>query len=281
MPWDSDKSTAADPDNPNADEQLTADEWDAHVTEGHFPADELNLGVNGSGDPVITDPQNGDAVVLRYDRSAGQWVLPALSTDRAVLPDQASAPSQEADARVLYAKDSDGSIYKVNPDGSEERLGGSGALSDSGTDHDGGDDYQLPNAADNIDLQSDGEIRNAEAVSAGQIDNDDYHEKVVTQSGSTGSLDLSSANVFEQTVTGNISFSFNNPSATPAGNSFLLVVIQDGTGGHTLSWPAAVEWDGGSAPGVSTAANDKHIFSFVSPDGGTTWYGFVAAENVA
>lgn len=31
MAWDDDKSTAADPDNPAADEQLTADEWDTHV----------------------------------------------------------------------------------------------------------------------------------------------------------------------------------------------------------------------------------------------------------
>lgn len=37
MPWDSDKSTASDPDNPSADEQLTATEWDNHVADqkGH------------------------------------------------------------------------------------------------------------------------------------------------------------------------------------------------------------------------------------------------------
>jgi len=81
MPWDDDKSTAADPDNPAADEQLTADEWDAHVNEGHWPGDELNLSVNGSGDPVITDPQNGDQEVMRYDRSAGGWVVTSISTE--------------------------------------------------------------------------------------------------------------------------------------------------------------------------------------------------------
>lgn len=81
VPWDSDKSTAADPDNPAADEQLTADEWDAHVSEGHFPADELNLGVD-NGDPVLTDPQNADEVVLRYDRSAGSWVMDSLSAEQ-------------------------------------------------------------------------------------------------------------------------------------------------------------------------------------------------------
>lgn len=79
--WDDDKSTAADPDNPNADEQLTADEWDNHVTEGHWLSDDLNLGTGGNGDPVITDPQNADEIVMRYDRSAGTWVLPAVSTE--------------------------------------------------------------------------------------------------------------------------------------------------------------------------------------------------------
>jgi len=121
----------------------------------------------------------------------------------------------------------------------------------------------------------------ANTVNTDEVSNDDYHEAVVTQSGSTGNLDLSAANVFEQTVTGNISFSFNNPSSTPPGNSFLLIVIQDSTGGYSLSWPASVQWGGGSAPGLSTSANDKHILSFQSPDGGSTWYGFVAAENVA
>jgi len=118
-------------------------------------------------------------------------------------------------------------------------------------------------------------------LDAATIRNDDYHEKAVTQSGSTGDLDLSASNLIKQTVTGNITFSFNNVSSSPAGNSFLLIVEQDTTGGHTLSWPSAVEWAGGSAPGVSTNADDTHVFSFVSPDGGSTWYGFLAGEAMA
>lgn len=118
-------------------------------------------------------------------------------------------------------------------------------------------------------------------MDADAVANQDYNESVVTQSGSTGSLDLSAANVFEQTVTGDISFSFDNPTSSPAGNSFLLILIQDSTGGHAITWPSSVQWPGGSAPGLSTNANDKHILSFESPDGGSTWYGFVAGENVA
>jgi hypothetical protein len=80
MTWYEDKSTAADPDNPAADEQLTAAEWNEHVTDGHFPADELNFGVDG-GDPVLTDPQDADTVILRYDRTAGAWVLEGTNLD--------------------------------------------------------------------------------------------------------------------------------------------------------------------------------------------------------
>jgi len=80
MAWDDDKSTATDPNNPTADEQLTADEWDAHVTEGHWPGNELNLGLD-SGDPVLTDPQNADKVVLRYDRASGSWLLDSVTPE--------------------------------------------------------------------------------------------------------------------------------------------------------------------------------------------------------
>jgi hypothetical protein len=119
------------------------------------------------------------------------------------------------------------------------------------------------------------------SLGASTIDNDDYHETVVSQSGSTGNIDVSAANVFKQTITGNISFSFNNPSSSPAGNSFTLIIEQDGTGGHTISWPTSVEWDSGGAPGFSTNANDKHMVGFVSPDGGSTWIGIPSARQIA
>jgi len=102
MPWDSDKSTAADPDNPAADEQLTADEWDAHVSEGHFPADEVNLGVDGNGDPVMTDPQNADEVIARYDRSEGAWVFDSVVTD-----DSVTVTTGEASDTLHYGSNQD------------------------------------------------------------------------------------------------------------------------------------------------------------------------------
>jgi len=103
------------------------------------------------------------------------------------------------------------------------------------------------------------------------------NDNVVSQSGSTGNLDLSQSNFFDQTITGNIGFSFDNPP--PSGGSVVLILRQDGTGGHSVNWPSSVEWAGGSAPGLSTGANDKHAVSFISPDGGSTWLGGVIGEG--
>jgi len=66
----------------------------------------------------------------------------------------------------LKYKDANGNVFS-------NAGGGGGALSDSGTDTDGGDDYQLPNSADNIDLQGDGAIQDADSVETDKLFNDD------------------------------------------------------------------------------------------------------------
>lgn len=122
----------------------------------------------------------------------------------------------------------------------------------------------------------------ATSLQAGQIDNDDYHETVITGnvSGTTG-LDLTTSNLFRHTLTSNVTFSFDNPNADPPGNSFTLIIQQDSTGGHSITWPSSVEWDNGTAPSLTTAANDKHVLGFLSSDGGATWVGVVSAMGVA
>lgn len=97
----------------------------------------------------------------------------------------------------------------------------------------------------------------------------------------TVSLDLSASTVFRHTLGGDTTFQFTNPGTDPAGNSFTLVVEQDGTGGHAITWPSSVEWPAGAAPSLSTGAGDKHMLAFVSPDGGTTWLGVPSGEGFA
>ena len=63
----------------------------------------------------------------------------------------------------------------------------------------------------------------------------------------------------------------------PAGvGNFLLRVVQDGTGGRTVTWPASVKWPGGTAPTLSSGANAEDIITFYY--NGTDYYG-VASLN--
>jgi hypothetical protein len=106
------------------------------------------------------------------------------------------------------------------------------------------------------------------------IDNSDYHESVdsKTVSGTT-SLDLSSFNVFNHTLSGNTTFEFVNESSDPKGNSFTLYVRQDGTGGHTLSWPSSVSWHGESVPSPPADGTEVLELTFRTPNAGSDWFG--------
>ena len=53
--------------------------------------------------------------------------------------------------------------------------------------------------------------------------------------------------------------------------TYLLHVIQDGTGSRTLTWNAIFKWPAGTAPPLTTTAAARDIFSFVSD--GTNLYG--------
>jgi hypothetical protein len=79
-------------------------------------------------------------------------------------------------------------------------------------------------------------------------------------------------------VTGNL-----NVNATPvfptlrAGASFDLVTTQTGGGSHTVTWPAAVKWSGGTAPTLTTTANKRDSFHFVCD--GANWLGSTNGLN--
>lgn len=104
-------------------------------------------------------------------------------------------------------------------------------------------------------------------------------EKVstVAAAGSTETLSVATANVHDVTLDASCTFTFTGATSGKA-CSFSLILRQDATGGHAVTWPASVDWPGGSAPTISTAANAVDVFSFLTVDGGTTWLGFVGGQ---
>jgi hypothetical protein len=108
----------------------------------------------------------------------------------------------------------------------------------------------------------------------------DYSETLVTANTSTTyTIDLESGNVFNLTLTGDCTYTFSNPPASGSAGAFTLIQNQDGTGSRTVTWPASVEWAGGSAPAITSTASSTDVFTFITTDGGTTWYGFTGGQD--
>jgi hypothetical protein len=108
----------------------------------------------------------------------------------------------------------------------------------------------------------------------------DYSETLVTaNTGTTYTIDLESGNVFNLTLTGDCTYTFSNPPASGSAGAFTLIQNQDGTGSRTVTWPASVEWAGGSAPAITSTASSTDVFTFITTDGGTTWYGFTGGQD--
>ena len=91
----------------------------------------------------------------------------------------------------------------------------------------------------------------------------------------TQTLDLSTGHTFSFTPSGATTVSFTNPPASGLATGFAVEVIN--TGGYAITWPSSVKWHLGTAP---TATATKEIYTFITTDGGTTYYGKKAGENV-
>lgn len=90
--------------------------------------------------------------------------------------------------------------------------------------------------------------------------------------GSTETFDVSAANVHTATLDAACTFTFTG-AVTGYAYSMTLVLTQDATGSRAVTWPTSVKWDGGTAP-TMPAANKVSVLTFLTMDGGTTWYGF-------
>jgi hypothetical protein len=111
-------------------------------------------------------------------------------------------------------------------------------------------------------------------VEAGTFTNGYTEEVATANTGTAYTIDLAGGSVQILTLTGNCTFTF--PTAT-AGKSFILLLKQDGTGGRTVTWPASVEWPGGTAPTITSTASKMDKLVFTAAD--SNWYGSVAGQS--
>ena len=105
-----------------------------------------------------------------------------------------------------------------------------------------------------------------------------YNETYVALSGTTPNVDCEAGNNFSLSTTGNTTFTFSNPPAT--GTAYGMTIQLTAGGTHTITWPTSVDWAGGTAPDAP-ASGETDILVFITRDGVTTWYGFLAGDAMA
>lgn len=93
-------------------------------------------------------------------------------------------------------------------------------------------------------------------------------------------INLLAGNLFVLTVTGNVTITFSNAPATGAAASATVILIQDTTGGHSVTFTGA-KWDGGVAPDLALPAGQQADLSFIVRGSGADIRGYVAGLNMA
>jgi len=98
----------------------------------------------------------------------------------------------------------------------------------------------------------------------------------IGNTGATRTIDLESGNFFSATLDQACTFTFSNPAASGDFCGFALALTNGDA--YTITWPASVDWVGGTAPTLTASGLD--LLVFVTYDGGTTWLGLVSGTDI-
>ena len=138
---------------------------------------------------------------------------------------------------------------------------------------------KLPNALGTSNASA---FVTADANGVTTFDNGTIEESTsVTSSSNAATLNLRDGNVFEHTLTENVTYTFSNPAASGKVSSFVLKIKQDASGsGYTVTFPASVDFVGGTAPTLTATANAIDTFVIFTTDGGTIYNLLVAGQDI-
>jgi hypothetical protein len=109
-----------------------------------------------------------------------------------------------------------------------------------------------------------------------------YSESSNTPLINTGvlTLDLTQGAVFNVSINSSIS-SINITNVPSSGKVATIDLIFNYTGlAISIAWPSAVRWPNGVAPTLTTTAGKRDIFSFLTIDGGNSFNGIIAGQNL-
>jgi hypothetical protein len=98
----------------------------------------------------------------------------------------------------------------------------------------------------------------------------------IGNAGATRTFDLAVANFFSVTIDQATTFTFSNPPASGDFGAFVMEITNGAA--FVITFPASVDWPGGTAPTLTASGKDQLVFT--TRDGGTTYFGFVAGLDI-
>ncbi len=100
-----------------------------------------------------------------------------------------------------------------------------------------------------------------------------------TNVNAANTCDLSVSNYFRAVMTASAQFTFINAPSSGTAQQFSLLIMQNATGGYSPTFANTVYWAGGSIPPATTAANSRDLWTFITYDGGSTYWGTLTMKD--
>ena len=91
--------------------------------------------------------------------------------------------------------------------------------------------------------------------------------QAVAVSTTTTSISWANGNIVDATLTSNTTFTFTSPVV----GTYVLLLMQSGSGSYTVTWPANIKWSGGAAPTLTTTIGKEDVITLVYD--GTNYFG--------
>jgi hypothetical protein len=98
----------------------------------------------------------------------------------------------------------------------------------------------------------------------------------IGNAGATRTFDLADGNFFSVTIDQATTFTFSNPPGSGDFGCFVMEITNGSA--FVITFPASVDWPGGTAPTLTASGKDQLVFT--TRDGGTTYFGFVAGLDI-
>lgn len=157
-----------------------------------------------------------------------------------------------------------GDVYKVGTEGTQDLGGG------SRTYYVG--DQLIYNGATWDYIPSANQLDSADVVAALGYTPARTYGTVTALGNISGAvdIDLSAGPVYTGTLTGNVTLTFTNPPSAGFAAEVVLIFVQDGTGGRTITWPAGTKWPNGIAHVMTATADAEDHIGVRIRDAGST-----------